>query len=777
MKKSVFRFHSLIVIMSAIFFLVAGWTSASAERRQPDDWGVTWEGDYYRYYEPERMQLRWPYVYVSDTQGFLMYKFDVPDNAPATITLLDRNPNLTTDYSFDATDDGLIYAGVRPYLYVLQRENDSLHQVGICYDSTGVWYSEISGDSLVVNNDGIFSLRDPSHPRMIWEADTSFYSCMSIVGNTLFARRVEEFEQVCVYDIADPTAPVLVDSIEGYYSEPHINQAVTLNNTTMYLSRHWREGYSLNFAQVDEEGQYSNSYRWSYWDVTYRHNPHTLHGIGVYDDSLFIATNLDDQGEYGERLYFFNPTLLPEDPLVEIVDLPDWIWGANLSGFAVAFDSTFMLISSTPSPPSRLLDISDPHDPVIVWEHPRLASTSYRFDYMDENESGFLTEISGNYADEADLDEGLYLLDLWTDGAPETIVSFPQSIGDGRDYQLCDNLLLKKPYDSSLPTELYSFSPEGDAQHLYDMPLDPGWRYDSYEELFRLQLDYYTVAYSDSSVHIIRLDDTGPELIQTFEVETGWPQANVYDPYLYITTSIFLSQDRVWQYALVDGLFQLVDQDSCADAQNMIAGNRNWFGFDSYLFRVTPAGLEHHYTFPYVPNEELPHIVYITDDYLVLSQNRYYNGMYIYALSTEEEPRLVGHIDGDGIPTMRDHTLWLLDSYHKRMTHFELNGESGLNEPQSWTGTPLPAGYSLSNAWPNPFNASARITVTVPNRGDVTLSLYNLLGREVTRLSSGVLPAGNHSFRINGQTLSSGVYFVQLSTVSTTQTRKVVLLK
>ncbi|MCH7975699.1 MAG: T9SS type A sorting domain-containing protein [Bacteroidetes bacterium] len=96
------------------------------------------------------------------------------------------------------------------------------------------------------------------------------------------------------------------------------------------------------------------------------------------------------------------------------------------------------------------------------------------------------------------------------------------------------------------------------------------------------------------------------------------------------------------------------------------------------------------------------------------------------------------------------------------------------NEP---TGE-LPNGYALSSVYPNPFNPQARFTLQVAQTQDVTVSVFDLLGRRVMDLHQGVLSAGTtHAFTLNGRDLASGFYVVRVSGETFSDSRRVTLLK
>ncbi len=74
----------------------------------------------------------------------------------------------------------------------------------------------------------------------------------------------------------------------------------------------------------------------------------------------------------------------------------------------------------------------------------------------------------------------------------------------------------------------------------------------------------------------------------------------------------------------------------------------------------------------------------------------------------------------------------------------------------------LPAGFSLSQNWPNPFNPSMVITYQLPANSLVTLKVYDVLGREVKAMVDGPQVAGVHSVTFSAGDLPSGVYFYRI---------------
>jgi hypothetical protein len=87
------------------------------------------------------------------------------------------------------------------------------------------------------------------------------------------------------------------------------------------------------------------------------------------------------------------------------------------------------------------------------------------------------------------------------------------------------------------------------------------------------------------------------------------------------------------------------------------------------------------------------------------------------------------------------------------------------------------SGYELSQNYPNPFNPTTKISYQIPVSGNVTLKVYNTLGKEVAKLASGFMNAGSYSIVFNASNLSSGVYFYKLEAGSFSAIKKLVLLK
>ncbi len=87
----------------------------------------------------------------------------------------------------------------------------------------------------------------------------------------------------------------------------------------------------------------------------------------------------------------------------------------------------------------------------------------------------------------------------------------------------------------------------------------------------------------------------------------------------------------------------------------------------------------------------------------------------------------------------------------------------------------LPGDYALYEAYPNPFNRSTRISYTLPRETDVSVTVFDLLGRQIRVLESGTRSAGTHEVTFDATGLPSGMYTYRLEAGRFVEVRLVVL--
>jgi hypothetical protein len=79
--------------------------------------------------------------------------------------------------------------------------------------------------------------------------------------------------------------------------------------------------------------------------------------------------------------------------------------------------------------------------------------------------------------------------------------------------------------------------------------------------------------------------------------------------------------------------------------------------------------------------------------------------------------------------------------------------------------------YSLNQNYPNPFNPSTTIRFSVPERSQVRVTIFNLLGQQIAELANEEMSAGNFE-RVWNANVASGLYFYRLEAVSVSDPSK-----
>ena len=101
----------------------------------------------------------------------------------------------------------------------------------------------------------------------------------------------------------------------------------------------------------------------------------------------------------------------------------------------------------------------------------------------------------------------------------------------------------------------------------------------------------------------------------------------------------------------------------------------------------------------------------------------------------------------------------------------------GIDDNRNTRNNALPGQYALSQNYPNPFNASTLISYELPRQSQVTIEIYDILGRRVTTLINKKQPAGIYQAIWRADNVSSGIYYYKLQAGNYTKTKKMVLLK
>ncbi|MEO8664742.1 MAG: DUF4394 domain-containing protein [Ignavibacteria bacterium] len=91
--------------------------------------------------------------------------------------------------------------------------------------------------------------------------------------------------------------------------------------------------------------------------------------------------------------------------------------------------------------------------------------------------------------------------------------------------------------------------------------------------------------------------------------------------------------------------------------------------------------------------------------------------------------------------------------------------------------TIIPNTYELTQNYPNPFNPVTRISFSLPKQTQITLKVYDILGKEIATLVNEVKPAGTYDVNFNASSFSSGVYFYKIEADNFTDIKRMMLIK
>ena len=85
--------------------------------------------------------------------------------------------------------------------------------------------------------------------------------------------------------------------------------------------------------------------------------------------------------------------------------------------------------------------------------------------------------------------------------------------------------------------------------------------------------------------------------------------------------------------------------------------------------------------------------------------------------------------------------------------------------------------FMLNQNYPNPFNPTTKISYSIPEKEQVELKIFDLIGNEVATLVNETKEQGVYKVNFDARTLSSGIYFYKLQAGSFIETKKMILLR
>ncbi len=167
--------------------------------------------------------------------------------------------------------------------------------------------------------------------------------------------------------------------------------------------------------------------------------------------------------------------------------------------------------------------------------------------------------------------------------------------------------------------------------------------------------------------------------------------------------------------------------------------------------------------------------------------NAYYN---IYrSTARDQQGELIARIDGMGTSstgrayTYTDNRVTNGTVYYYRLADVSTGGEETVKStvatatPQKHATGAVPVRYSLNQNFPNPFNPTTDITYGIKKAGNVRLTIFDQMGREVRTLVNELQSPNTYCIHFNATGLPSGTYYYTLTTQDFTTTKQMVLMK
>lgn len=125
------------------------------------------------------------------------------------------------------------------------------------------------------------------------------------------------------------------------------------------------------------------------------------------------------------------------------------------------------------------------------------------------------------------------------------------------------------------------------------------------------------------------------------------------------------------------------------------------------------------------------------------------------------------------------HDADITNQYLQEFTarYYQFGGTDSIHVTAIDTHGATPLAVELSSNFPNPFRSSTQFDYAIPSAQQVSLKLYDVMGREVRTIVNARQAAGRYRVTMTGQGLTPGVYMARLSVGATVQQRKMLFLK
>jgi len=158
------------------------------------------------------------------------------------------------------------------------------------------------------------------------------------------------------------------------------------------------------------------------------------------------------------------------------------------------------------------------------------------------------------------------------------------------------------------------------------------------------------------------------------------------------------------------------------------------------------------------------------------------NWMTLASYQTDNALASHGHSVNRTQYTFTDNTIQSGQDYYYRLADVDAAGTITQHAPLFVSAAHVPDATAMAPAYPNPFNPQTHIAYQLGNESDVTICVFDMLGRQVKSLYNGHQAEGVYNVYWNGtddsgRQAASGNYIIQMQTEHITQTQKVMFMK
>lgn len=175
-----------------------------------------------------------------------------------------------------------------------------------------------------------------------------------------------------------------------------------------------------------------------------------------------------------------------------------------------------------------------------------------------------------------------------------------------------------------------------------------------------------------------------------------------------------------------------------------------------------------------VDNDGRPELVIKSARDIYIFKSREDDSYYLWYFKREEvgESFLVCDVNGD---SLQDFVISKLGYQGSGWYYADIYVASKSVLGVTSSGPPQQPG--IRQNFPNPFNAATTFSFSIPSKQRVTITLYNILGQEVSRLVDGPADAGEHLVRWNAADIPSGIYLCRFQSEERTEVLKLLLVR